>query len=117
MVGPRLRDEGRRVRLLPLYPVRVHRWHHVVTAHRVVTVPVLKAKFVQINCLTNKFRILSPPTIVSFSGPQNRETKEGNATIGGGLKQLDEIGDYIQIVLISSVKMKQREEIEDLSHN
>ena len=55
--------------------------------------------------------ILSTPLIVSFSGPQNRETNGGNETIVGGLKQLDEIEDIFQI--FSTVKMKQMEEIVD----
>ena len=48
--------------------------------------------------------LLSPPPIVSFSGPQNRETNGGNETIGGGLKQLEDIEDFLQI--FSNVKMK-----------
>ena len=56
------------------------------------------------------FQILSPPHFVSFSGPQNRETK------CGGLKQLEEIGDFLQFVSISFtlIKLKQNEETEDL---
>ena len=41
-------------------------------------------------------QILSTPLIVSFSRPQNRETNGGNETIGGGLKQLEEIEDFLQ---------------------
>ena len=59
------------------------------------------------------FEILSSPPIVSFSGPKNCEINGGNETIGVGLKQLGTIGDFLQIVLISTVKMKQMKEIRD----
>ena len=49
-------------------------------------------------------QILSTPLIVSFSGPPNRETNGGNETIGGGLKQSEEIEDFLQI--FSTVKIK-----------
>ena len=42
-------------------------------------------------------QILSTPLIVSFSGPQNLKTNGGNETIGGGLKQLEDIEDFLQI--------------------
>ena len=60
--------------------------------------------------------ILSPPHFVSFSGPQNRETKRGNETKCGGLKQLEEIGDFLPFVSISLklIKLTQNEETEDL---
>ena len=60
-------------------------------------------------------QILSTPLIVSFSGPLNRETNGGNERIGGGLKQLEEIEDFLQI--FSPVKMKQMEEIGDFRHS
>ena len=62
-------------------------------------------------------QILSTPINVSFSGPQNRETNGGNETIGGRLKQLEEIGEFLQIVLIFTVKKKQMEEIGNLRHS
>ena len=73
-------------------------------------------KIFQLNrCPTRQTRlyILSPPPVVSFSGAQNRETNGVNETIGGGLKELEEIGDFLQIVRISTVKMKQMEQIGD----
>ena len=45
--------------------------------------------------------ILSPSSIVSFSGPENRPTNGGNETIVGGLKQLEEIENFLQIGSIS----------------
>ena len=62
-------------------------------------------------------QILSPLPIVSFSGSQNRETNGGNETIDGGLKQLEEIGDFISNRSISTVKMKRMEEIGDFRHS
>ena len=47
---------------------------------------------------------LSTPLIVSFPGPQNREANGGNETIGGGLKKLEEIEDFLKI--FSTVKIK-----------
>ena len=44
-----------------------------------------------------------PPSIVSFSRPKNGGTNGGNETVGGGLKQFEEIGDSIQIVSIYTV--------------
>ena len=61
--------------------------------------------------------ILSPTPILSFSGPQNHEINRGNEKIGGGLKQLEEIGDLLQIVSICTVKMKQMEKIGDFRHS
>ena len=54
--------------------------------------------------------------IVSFSRAQKRETKWGNETKCGGLKQLEEIGDFLPFVSISLklVKLKKNEETEDL---
>ena len=43
-------------------------------------------------------QILSTPLIVSFFEPSNRETNrenKGKETIGGGLKQLEEIEDFL----------------------
>ena len=60
-------------------------------------------------------QILSTPLIVSFSGPLNRETNGGNETIGGRLKRLEEIEDFLQI--FSAVKMKQMEETGDFGHS
>ena len=60
-------------------------------------------------------QILSTPLIVSFPGPQNRETNGGNETIGGGLKQLEEIENFLQIFY--TVKMKKIEEIGDFRHS
>ena len=36
--------------------------------------------------------------MVSFFGPQNRETNGGNEIIGGGMKQSEESGHFLQIV-------------------
>ena len=60
-------------------------------------------------------QILSTSLIVSFYGPSNRETNGGNETIGGGLKQLEEIEDFLQI--FSAVKMKQMEETGDFGQS
>ena len=45
--------------------------------------------------------ILSPPAVVSFSGPRNRVTNGENETTGGGLKQLEEMRDFLALVSIS----------------
>ena len=61
-------------------------------------------------------QIQSTTIIVSFSGPQNRETNVENETIGGGLKQLEEIEDFLQIFSkFTVVKMKQIGELRQSS--
>ena len=54
--------------------------------------------------------LLSLPPIITFSGLQNQVTNERNETIGGNLKQLEE-SDTTKNVSITTVKMKQMEEI------
>ena len=62
-------------------------------------------------------QILSPPPIVSFAGPQKRETNGGNETIGGRLKKMEEIGNFLQFFSISTLKMKHLEENGDFRHS
>ena len=50
-----------------------------------------------------------------FLWPKDRETKEGNEIIGGGLKHLEVIEDFLPLVPILTVILKQIEEIWDLS--
>ena len=47
--------------------------------------------------------LLSSPLVVSFSGSKNRVTTEGNETTGGGLKQLEEIGNFLPLVSLSKM--------------
>ena len=54
-------------------------------------------------------QLLSSTPIIYLSGAQKMETIGENETIGFGLKQLEEIGDFLQIVSISTVKMKKME--------
>ena len=43
---------------------------------------------------------------MSFSGHQNRERNGGKDTISGGLKQLEEIGDFRHSFSVKGVKTK-----------
>ena len=61
--------------------------------------------------------ILSSPPVVSFSGPQNLVTTEENETTIGGLKQLEDMGNFPPIVSIVIVKLKHVGEIRDLRHS
>ena len=59
----------------------------------------------------SRWGLVSPPPIVSFSVPQNRETDRRNKTVGGELKQWGEIGDFLPFVSISIVIFKQMDEL------